>query len=169
MRTEKSPLRIACKACSRSSDGLDFPLPNNRVLLARRVADGAAGPISLMDFPLEARARIRAFDADKNCCRVPDQAGKDCRKTAPRRSSGPATSKSGEGFGSIVTDLPGCRPPPCNGGPAKGQRPPAGERSGPRPERALPRGNGREPHAHCRSGRRLSGEAEMRPKSLRAG
>src|SRR4051794_33413940 len=61
MRTEKSPLRIACSACSRSSEGLVLPLPEGFGLPARRAADGVAEPRSLMEFPLRnGRARIRA-------------------------------------------------------------------------------------------------------------
>jgi hypothetical protein len=39
-----------------------------------------------MDFPLERRARIRAFDADRNPCGLPDQAVKTGIKyVTPRR------------------------------------------------------------------------------------
>src|SRR4051794_14525991 len=66
MRTEKSPLRMACSACSRSSDGLVLPLPEGLGLPARRVTDGVAEPRSLMKVPLGAGAPESGLRASSN-------------------------------------------------------------------------------------------------------
>src|SRR5580692_9799799 len=53
MRTEKSPLRIACRADSNSWEGSGFPLLYG-LILVRRFVDGTAEPRSLMMFPPQA-------------------------------------------------------------------------------------------------------------------
>jgi hypothetical protein len=50
IRTEKSPLRIACSAWSNSCEGSGFPFVYG-LTLARRRLDGGAEPRSLMIFP----------------------------------------------------------------------------------------------------------------------
>src|SRR5258708_17284291 len=64
MRTEKSPLRIACSAWSNYCEGSGFPLVWG-LILVRRLADGAAGPRSLMAIPSRKCAfRIEHVRAD---------------------------------------------------------------------------------------------------------
>src|SRR6516162_2346703 len=59
MRTEKSPLRIACSACSNSWEGSGFPFVYG-LALERRRADGVAEPRSVMGVP---SAKVRHAQA----------------------------------------------------------------------------------------------------------
>src|ERR1700759_795554 len=84
MRTEKSPLRIACSACSRSwlGSGLAAPL---RLEAGRRAGDVAPESRSLMIFP---PASQKAESAQGLGMRTPvnqkDQAGtRGCSKLEP--------------------------------------------------------------------------------------
>src|SRR5947209_2454235 len=94
MRTEKSPLRIACSACSKSSEGFVLPLPEGFGLPARRVTDGVAEPRSLMKFPLRTGAPESGLRRHKTGCGVADQAGTPATfvppaGTAPKQSKVP--------------------------------------------------------------------------------
>src|SRR5665213_2006487 len=79
MRTEKSPLRIACSACSRSCWESDFPFKAGLRLAARRAVEEPLVTTSLMNFLRGMRGRISirtAIGAIKGTAKTPKQAGR---------------------------------------------------------------------------------------------